>query len=251
MWTHTPAGRRRGGVADRRPRGRPAAGARGDARRPLPRPRQAGDDAVRGRPHPLARPRGSGAAAHDVRCSTAGTSTRSSATTCGRRCWRSWRPPEAGPALRRARARVATGRSAAWPASASPTCSTGWRGPTASGGGPAHFEPVAMEWFRERVRALAVEVAARAAAARPRCSRTWDVRRRSDRRVLRQVYERQLDGASYGRLRAPARRSASRRSRTSAGRGLSHPRDVDPGDGSRPYAGRTSVSRSSTSRVRA
>ena len=78
------AGRRRGGGAPRRPGRRPAAAAGGDARRALPRPRQAADHALRGRPHPLARSRGGRPAADRRRCSTAGTSTPCSATTCAR-----------------------------------------------------------------------------------------------------------------------------------------------------------------------
>ena len=56
----------------------------------LPRPRQAVDDALRGRPHPLPRARGGRAAADRAPCSTAGTCTRSSATTCGRRSSAWW-----------------------------------------------------------------------------------------------------------------------------------------------------------------
>ena len=116
------------------------------------------DHAVRGRPHPLARARGGGAPADHgaarplerahaprLRRARPGAGPRGAA-------------PQARPALRRPRARLATGRSAGSPASASPTCSTASRRPTASAAAPARFEPVAMEWFRERVRALDVAV---------------------------------------------------------------------------------------------
>ena len=48
----------------------------GDARRRLPRPRQAGDDRADRRPHPVARPRRGGRRADAARCSIGSTSTR-------------------------------------------------------------------------------------------------------------------------------------------------------------------------------
>ena len=118
-------------------------------------------------------------------------------------------PPEAGPALRRARARLRRRDPPAGARSASRTCSTAWREPTASAGRPGVFEPVAMEWFRDKVRQLDVaerppeplllgrDVLALGVAPGPRVGE-----------VLRAVYERQLDGAvtTVDEARAEARR---------------------------------------------
>jgi tRNA nucleotidyltransferase (CCA-adding enzyme) len=61
---------------------------------------------------------------------------------------------------------------------------------------PGHFEPVAMEWFKDKIRALAVEVRPPAPLLRGRDLIDLGVPpgpRLGE--ILRQVYERQLDGA--------------------------------------------------------
>ena len=61
---------------------------------------------------------------------------------------------------------------------------------------PGRFEPVAMEWFRERVRALDVAVRPPAPILRGRDLLAMGVRPGPEvGRVLQAVYERQLDGA--------------------------------------------------------
>jgi tRNA nucleotidyltransferase (CCA-adding enzyme) len=72
---------------------------------------------------------------------------------------RAGRPaPQARTALRRPRAVSPTARSAVSRASASPTCSIRVARADCLGRRPGRFEPVAMEWFLERVKALDVAV---------------------------------------------------------------------------------------------
>ena len=60
---------------------------------------------------------------------------------------------------------------------------------------PGHFEPVAMEWFRDRVRALAVEVKAPDPLLRGRHLLEMGMAPGPEiGRILGEVYERQLDG---------------------------------------------------------
>ena len=73
-----------GARAQRRPRS--AAAHHGDARRGVPRPRQAGHDRGHRRPHPLARSRAGRSRADRCGCSIGSTCTRSTASTCARRC---------------------------------------------------------------------------------------------------------------------------------------------------------------------
>jgi len=61
---------------------------------------------------------------------------------------------------------------------------------------PGRFEPVAMEWFRERIRALEVEVKAPDPLLRGRDLLALGLAPGPEMgRVLKEVYERQLDGA--------------------------------------------------------
>ena len=122
----------------------------------LPRPRQAGDHALRGRPHPLARARGGRRRAdrraarplerpHPARLRRARarslalvaiTSSRASSTTSAS----AW----------------ATAPSAGWPGKCEPDLLYRVASADCLGRRPGRFEPVAMEWFRERVRQLDV-----------------------------------------------------------------------------------------------
>ena len=81
---HAP-GRGRGGGAGRGPRS--AAGPGRDAGHAVPRPGQARHHPLRGRPRALARATRKPACRRPRACSTAGTSTRCSATTCAARSW--------------------------------------------------------------------------------------------------------------------------------------------------------------------
>jgi len=60
---------------------------------------------------------------------------------------------------------------------------------------PGVFEPVAMEWFRERVRQLDVRCARRRRSSRGGTSSPSGGARAEVGRILRAVYEKQLDGA--------------------------------------------------------
>ena len=125
------AGRRSGAHARRRPAA--AAGDRRHARRGLPRLRQAGDDGVHRRPHPIDRSRGAGRrAGHGV--------SRSPEHPLDRRL----RRPPAGAGHRRAApearacgsrsaTKSATARSAGWRRRWTSSCWRGSRSPIASG----------------------------------------------------------------------------------------------------------------------
>ena len=187
------AGHRPGADAHRRSAA--AAADRHDARRRLPRLRQAGDDGVHRRPHPIDRSRGAGRRAAHRRFSIGSTSARSTATTCGSRSlglvaqhlkpgmWFKVRergrrrrvPParaESGPRAARARREGRLPRPRAGP-----------------------FDCAAMDWFLERARSLGVEhrppapmllgrhLLALGLTPGPRVGE-----------VLKAVYEQQLDG---------------------------------------------------------
>jgi tRNA nucleotidyltransferase (CCA-adding enzyme) len=78
---------------------------------------------------------------------------------------------------------------------------------------PGRFEPVAMEWFRDRIRALAVEVKAPKPLLRGRDLLDLGLSPGPEvGRILKEVYERQLDGhfTTVEDAREEARRLAAR-----------------------------------------
>ena len=195
VWTHTLLAVDQAAGAPRGPR--PPARARGDAGDPVPRPRQARHHEVRGRAAPLARPRGGGRAADRVAARALERAHAATATTCAAQVLALVaQPPQAGPALRRPRARVATAPSAAWRASASPTCSIAWRAPTAWAGGRATSRR--WRWSGSWSASSALDVARAAAGAAAAGPRRAGARARpgpGSAGSCRAVYELQLDGA--------------------------------------------------------
>ena len=169
VWTHTlqvvdEAARLLDGT-----RGRPAAPARRDAGRALPRPRQAGHHALRGRPRPLARPRGGRARARPTSLldrwnvhTLLGYDVRAQVLAL---VAQHLKPGQ----LYDDRERVTDGAIRRLARKCEPDLLYRVARADCLGRRPGRFEPVAMEWFRERVRALDVaHAAARAAAEGPR-----------------------------------------------------------------------------------
>ena len=146
-------GRRRGAARiDDLPRPRP----RDHARRGVPRLRQAGDDRVPRRPHPIAGPRGRGRGAGARVPRSAEHPHASTATTCASRCWASsaqhlkpgmWYKVDDDGRRRRVPPPGAEGGPRAAGAARRADC------PAATG----RFDCAAMDWFLERARALGVE----------------------------------------------------------------------------------------------
>ena len=171
-----------------------AAADHGDARRRLPRPRQAADHRVRRRPHPIARTRTGGRGAGD-------RVARSAEHPHDRRLRRSRQrardrraSPQAGRCSARRR-RSATARSAGSRRKSISSCSPSLAKADCDGRGGG-FDCSAMDWFLDRARELGVQHAppeplvkgrhllALGVAPGPRVGQ-----------ILKQIYERQLDGS--------------------------------------------------------